>query len=690
MYDFLSFGFASPADRKKRRKAALYEMSSSISEFFWDVVPDKNLELREGQQDMAFEIVDALIADQHIVIEAGVGIGKSYGYLVPAMLYNQKMKRPVIIATSTITLQEQLWKDANGIMSLLGVKPEIILAKGQSHYLCHRRAEEYLKAEGDRASDVLKDGISKDLQDRREYPDDLPQSIWDKVNIQKFSMKNCGSCSEKCLYYSIRSEIRYTGGIVICNQDFLTSHMMKLRRGLDGLINNEADLIIVDEAHNLDDKVRSATTETISQRRLISIIRSAVNDLRTADRPNVERERIEAEKAIYALFNCLKVQMQRQIDETDRDMKYAERFFIDADTHFLSLLNEMRDRILSLSMSVQIYAGYGTNTYRDSHASDELDEISASIGELCDTLEDTLIWIERHGGNADLVHCPKNTKGIIHRLYFSGDQRTILTSATLTNAVTGPLEDQYSYFIRNTGFPVGEEGVLSAPKPSPYPYDEHAMIYYCDDLPHPTREHEAFIEQGVERLLQVLDISHGKALVLFTAKTDMEEVYENLKKRDLPYKVLVQQPGSSQEKILQEFKDDTNSVLLGTGAYWEGISIEGATLSNVVIFRLPFPVPDPIIEYKASIANDPLMDVRVPEMIIKLKQGIGRLIRNCTDTGIISIIDRRLRDDPPERYHDITWASLPIKNRTSSLDELRSFYNSLPAIIPKGPDGSPE
>ena len=109
------------------------------------------------------------------------------------------------------------------------------------------------------------------------------------------------------------------------------------------------------------------------------------------------------------------------------------------------------------------------------------------------------------------------------------------------------------------------------------------------------------------------------------------------------------------------------------------ISIEGKSLSNVVIFRLPFPVPDPIIEYKASIAKDPLMDVRVPEMVIKLKQGIGRLIRNFKDTGIVCIIDRRLRDEPPERYHDVTWASLPIKNKTRSLDELRNFYESLPS-----------
>lgn len=113
------------------------------------------------------------------------------------------------------------------------------------------------------------------------------------------------------------------------------------------------------------------------------------------------------------------------------------------------------------------------------------------------------------------------------------------------------------------------------------------MIYFCDDLPHPTRDHEAFIEKGVERLIQVLNISQGKALVLFTAKTDMEEVYAALQSRNLPYKILIQQNGASQERVLQAFRNDVNSVLLGTGAYWEGISIEGKSLSNLVIFRLP-------------------------------------------------------------------------------------------------------
>ena len=671
-----SFGFNSPEEQNKKRKTNLQAIGEKVTSFFWDVATEHGFEMREGQQDMSFEIVDALIHNQHFAVKAGVGIGKSFGYLVPVLLYNKKMKKPVIVATSTIALQEQLWDDVHDVMPLLNTNPEVILAKGQTHYLCHKRANEYLSRDRAVIPKELSDGIEQGFQERKQFPSFLPQNIWDRVNIQRFSMRNCGSCKKKCLYYVIRSQLKYTNGIVLCNQDFLTAHLRQVRRGQDGLINREADLIVVDEAHNLDDKVRSATTERINQGKTLGLLKSAINEVKPADRQNIYSEANEAQKAIRTFFDCLKAQVQRQIYSAQHDMRYADRFFFDGSAESIDLLKSMVDALKNAVLSIQIYTSFEYHD-RSTAASDGLDELTENLTEMMEELDDCLLWIERKGSQTELVYCPKNTREITRRLYFSGKERTILTSATLTNTSEGSLEDQYAYFISNTGFPTDKQGCLSEPKPSPYPYDEHSMIYYCDDLPHPTKEHEAFIEQGVQRLLEVLNISGGKALVLFTAKSDMEDVYSILSQKELPYKILMQQSGSSQDQVLKEFRDNTNSVLLGTGAYWEGISIEGKSLSNVVIFRLPFPVPDPIINYKASIADDALMDVNVPEMVIKLKQGIGRLIRNFTDTGIVCIIDRRLRDEPAERYHDIAWSSLPIKNRTKSLDELRRFYESL-------------
>lgn len=678
------FGFNTPAERKKRRQAQLYDISSTVSQFFWEDAPNKyGFEEREGQQDMAFEILDAIKDDRHIAVEAGVGIGKSFAYLVPLLLYNQKSRNPIVIATSTIALQEQLLGDVERLKELLGVNPRVILAKGQNHYLCLKKFNEYItNNKNTEMKAQLETSIKDGCQDRRSFPYSIPTSIWDKINITRFSKRGCFLCphQDNCQYYSLRIDLRYTEGIILCNQDFLTAHLFRLQREQEGLLNPRVRFVVVDEAHNLEDKVRSATTERFGQSYIVGTINAAQNSVRDEAKEYVRKEATNTINIIKALYQNLNRQIQRQIENSKQDMKYADRFFFKDEDRAVELIRQTASSLDSLSGSVQVYGSmddWSNRKKRDTSASDELENIAQSFVDFSAKFDDELVWLEKTGNYAELVFCPKNTKDIINRLYFKGSVNTILTSATLTNTAHGSIEDQYSYFIQNTGFPVDGSGVLSEPKPSPFPYDEHAMIYYCDDLPHPTKEHEAFIEKGVERLIEVLNITNGKALVLFTAKTDMEEVHTALQARNLPYKILIQQAGSSQDRVLQEFRDDTDSVLLGTGSFWEGINIEGKSLSNLVVFRLPFPVPDPIIEYKASIANDALMEVRVPVLVIELKQGIGRLIRNFTDFGIVSIIDSRLRDNPAERYHDTVWDSLPIHNRTTDLNEAKNFYDRL-------------
>lgn len=351
-----SFVFNSPKEQEKKKKTDLQAIGEKVTSFFWDVAPEHGFEMREGQQDMSFEIVDALIHDQHFAVEAGVGIGKSFGYLVPVLLYNKKMKKPVIVATSTIALQEQLWDDVHDVMPLLNTDPEVILAKGQTHYLCHKRANEYLSMDGAVIPKELADGIEEGFQERKQFPPFLPQNIWDKVNIQRFSMRNCGPCEKKCLYYAIRSQLRYTDGIVLCNQDFLTAHLRQIRRGQDGLINRDADLIVVDEAHNLDDKVRSATTERINQGKILGLIKSATNEVKPSDRQNVYAEANEAQRAIRTFFDCLKAQVQQQINNAQQDMRYADRFFFDDSAESIALLRSMVDATKNAALSIQIYA----------------------------------------------------------------------------------------------------------------------------------------------------------------------------------------------------------------------------------------------------------------------------------------------------------------------------------------------
>lgn len=674
------FGFMSPAEEKKRKKEQLYQISERVTNFFWDDAPNKyGFEEREGQNEMAFEILDAIKDHKHIVVEAGVGIGKSFAYLVPLLYYNQITQTPVVIATSTIALQEQLYDDVIRLGELLNIHPFVRLFKGQTHYVCKLRAIERLSNSKDTFEQGLLNEIISGTYDRRSFSVEIPQLLWDKINIYRYSRYACYKCAyrDECGYCRMRDDLPWSRGFVLCNQDILTAHLKKVSQGTEGLLPFATDTIVIDEAHNLEGRVRNAVTIRLNQRTILAVAEASIKDLHGLGMEYISEELDEAGKCIKALYSELNRQIQDQISDSEQDMKYAERFFFRATSQAINLLKNASENIKRLASSVDINASRDLRRMSNNTALDDLMDISKSLQELVNHFTDYLVWIERDRSGAALLYCPKNMQDVIRRLYFNGTVKTILTSATITGSAAGSLKEQYSYFIQNTGFPTDDRSVLSEPKPSPFPYDEHAMIYYCKDLPHPTKDHDAFIDEGVRRLVELLDISHGRALVLFTAKTDMEEVFKRLKAMDLPYKILVQQSGSSQDRVLQEFRDDVDSVLLGSGAYWEGISIEGKSLSHLVVFRLPFPIPDPIIEYKSSVAKDPLMQVQVPEMIIKLKQGIGRLIRNFSDKGIVSIIDSRLRDNRPTPYHDITWNALPIKNRTDDIQVIRQFYDSL-------------
>lgn len=664
--------------QKQERKRLLREIGSKVFNVFFDDPEKYGFEIREGQQEMACEIVDAITEGNHLAVEAGVGIGKSYAYLIPLLFYSQAFNMPVAVATSTIALQEQLLSDVQRLQKMLGTGREVILAKGQTHYVCGKRAGQYIADPAAPLREEIEAGLKSGAQERKDFEFPIPQKIWEKINVSRFSMYACASCPDKCLYYHIRDRLQYIDGIILCNQDFLTSHLQKRSRMQRGLISERVNLIVVDEAHNLENKVRSATTVYLSQGAIMNTIRSAIREVPAADRQHVQRSLGPAETAVRAFYRLLGEQVQQQISESVQDMKYADRFFFRNSDTAMELLTEMSKTLTDLADDVELQLSRTEIVSSNASASDELENTVSGLDDLLHDFDDYLVWMERRGPNIDLVYCPKNTRQIIRRLFFNNDVLSILTSATLTTAGQGPLEEQYAYFIDNTGYPIEDGASLSEPKPSPFPYNEHAMIYYCDDLTHPTKEHEEFIRQGTMRLIDILNISKGKALVLFTAKADMEEVYAALQGQRLPYKILMQQAGSSQESVLQEFEEDTDSVLLGTGAYWEGISIEGKSLSNLVIFRLPFPVPDPIITYKASVSDNALMKVMVPEMVTKLKQGVGRLIRNFTDTGIISIIDPRLKDSNPKQYRDVVWNALPVSNRTNDINELREFYNSLP------------
>ena len=362
---------------------------------------------------------------------------------------------------------------------------------------------------------------------------------------------------------------------------------------------------------------------------------------------------IETIKMIDTFFNFLKNDISQQQAAADADMK---TFYYRPSTEIKKLVLKLRSNMKEIEMRTNRRL-HSLQTLRDS-------ENNAN-----------LVWLSNEHGVRINV-CRKDIRRDIGRLLFSSSRSTILTSATLTSQNSGTLKDRYSYFMDSLGCP--DDICISEPKKSPYNYDEHSMMYVSNKLPCPKRyNRNRYRQEAIAEIVRLLKITHGKTLILFTAKDDRDYVFGQLTSAGLPYKIMIQSSDSSQEQRLENFRKNVDSVILGTGTYWEGINVEGESLSQVIIFKLPFPVPEPIMEYKMSKAECPLLEVAVPEMVIKLKQGAGRLIRSAGDKGIVSILDPRASSRIKTAYREDALSSLPENNTTENITELKRFWRKI-------------
>lgn len=184
-------------------------------------------------------------------------------------------------------------------------------------------------------------------------------------------------------------------------------------------------------------------------------------------------------------------------------------------------------------------------------------------------------------------------------------------------------------------------------------------------------DRKLYLDSLAKKIEELMDVTEGRSLVLFTAKKDMQEVYSRLREKEKSYKILVQEDGKDVNRLKEEFSKDETSCLLATGAFWEGIDVKGPSLENVIIAKLPFPTVDPVIQNKASVYSDGFREVYLPEMLLKLKQGTGRLIRSETDKGIVAILDSRVKD-----YAEEITSSLPYSNVTADMEEVERFVNT--------------
>lgn len=612
---------------------------------FFDEAERNGLEHRQGQVEMSQEIARAIMENKSLVVEAEVGIGKSIAYLIPIILQFFRERRQVVIATSTIALQEQLENDVKAVLNMIGVKTKVEVAKGMKNYICLKEARKHRKENEEFTAlyELALHGV------QRKSALSVTDRAWDKVCITTVGQK-CDDCKyrSKCEYLQMRERIRCNDSIVICNQNMLVSHLINMESG-KGIFKGNLSTIVVDEAHNLESKFRDAFTTSFSKKEICSEILKV-----TRNRKNtMSRLIIETIEMVNTFFDYLKYDITQQQAAADADMR---TFYYRPSAEIKQLLLKTRSNMRDIEM----------RTNRRLHSLRMLRESENNAN---------LVWITNEHGIRINV-CKKDIRRDIGRLLFSGTRRTILTSATLTSQNSGTLRDRYGYFMDSLGCP--DDVNISEPKKSPYNYDEHSMMYVSNKLPCPNRyNRNRYRREAVAEIVRLLKVTHGKTIILFTAKDDRDYVFEKLSNMGLPYKIMIQSSDSSQEQRLENFRKIVDSVILGTGTYWEGINVEGESLSQVIIFKLPFPVPEPIMEYKMSKAECPLLEVAVPEMVIKLKQGAGRLIRSAGDKGIVSILDPRASSRIKTAYREDALSSLPEKNMTENITELKRFWRKI-------------
>ena len=617
---------------------------SAVNRFYKDDMKN-GLQRRDGQIEMSGEITQAIMDNKSLAVEAEVGIGKSIAYLVPLVLQFFRERKQMVIATSTITLQEQLERDIIKVLEVLGVRADVEIAKGMKNYICLKRFQNFVREHSDyiRTYDRAKYG----LQTRTDVY--VSEDIWNKICITSCGEK-CSDCQFRkiCEYSLMRERIRNNDEIVICNQNMLVTHLINEESG-KGIFKPDFSTVVIDEAHNLESKFRDAFTTSYSQNEISNEILKA-----TTNRKDVLSSLIvELIQMVDSLFKYLKFDINQQQSEAEGDMN----------TYYYRPIREVKRLVLRIRSGL-LEIEMRTNR-------------RLKCLQMFRNLENKefLVWITTEKG-VRINICKKNIRKEIGRLLFKGTRRTILTSGTITSQNSGSLKERYRYFMDSLGCP--DDVCVSEPKKSPFDFDKHTMLYVSNKLPCPNKHNRnKYRNEAISEIVKLLNITHGKSLILFTAKDDRDYVFEKLSNMGLPYKIMVQSSDSSQEHRLERFQNNVNSVILGTGAYWEGINIKGESLSQVIIFKLPFPVPDPITEYKMTNKECPLLEVAVPEMIIKLKQGAGRLIRSSADKGIVSILDPRVSSRLKTAYRDDTLASLPEKNSTEDILELKEFWDSI-------------
>ena len=615
--------------------------------------------VRPEQVAMAEHVAAALDGRETLIVEAGTGTGKTFAYLVPALVSGRR----VILSTGTRALQDQLYhRDLPAVCGALGRPVRVALLKGRANYLCRHRLE---LAEQQAYARGLRREVAKALPrvrawshtTRRADIAELPglgesDPVWPWVTSTR---ENClgTECAayDDCFVLAARREA-LAADVVVVNHYLLMADLVLKEEGFGDLLPG-ADAIVIDEAHQLPDIASQFLGYSVSTRQLSAIGKDVAGELLLAQQMGtpVDAALTGLDAQIAAVIGAA-TGLESRIEQA----RWPGRL-IEALVGLAARATELADVLAPL-------AGEGQGAFP--RLRERLEESALRLRSLTgEEGEGAVRWAETGPRNVSCHYAPVDVASQLAALIEAQGSAWILTSATLA------VGDDFSHFKRRSGL----VRARSVRFESPFDFASQALLYLPKGLGDPGAPGHA--RAVVRAALPVLEASGGRAFLLFTSHRSLREGAEALREAwgDTPPVPVFVQGDASRDHLLRAFRDRGNAVLLGTGSFWEGVDVKGPALSVVIIDKLPFAAPDDPqlkarLEAIRAQGGNPFFEEQVPQAVLALKQGVGRLIRDADDCGVVMICDTRL---VTKGYGRAFIQSLPPMRRTRELEEVRGF-----------------